>query len=180
MDPLSSWVEHRCAPPDRRCEGQLHELRSAYIWSSEEAASVGDPQQRVLNQAEGPPPASATARGPLLPEEEAGRRQGRPDPHRPARRAAHRDHRQQSGQADHQRQRAGQAKAAASALDGLYVLATNLPDYDRRRADRPCSNKLAPEVFSQSGQLWTEKDGFSCDLVENGAYPRSVRDIPEI
>ena len=119
-------------------DGVLHDLRVAYIFSSEEAASVKDARERALRAAEEALERVRNGLGgryyktkeqveaklativnekiaPLI-NIETGERDGRPTI------SFSRDE---------------EAIAAAGALDGLYALATNLPDPERAGALRP-------------------------------------------
>jgi hypothetical protein len=120
--------------PVTAADGRQHDLRAAYIWSSEEAASVRDARQRALDKAEDgltrvrnglggrycktrkqvDARVAQILTGPVqyLLAVTTGTRAGKPV-------------------ISWQRDR--QAITAAAALDGLYALATNLPDHDDGR-----------------------------------------------
>ena len=125
-------LPRRAARPDIADDdtGATHRLRIAYIWSSEEAASVADARQRALATAED---ALTRIRNGL-----GGRyyktkkqvddrvAQISSDPHR---RPDHRHHRhRRPGKPTIAWHRNPDALTAAARLDGLYALATNLPD----------------------------------------------------
>ncbi len=117
--------------PVTAADGTPHDLRAAYIWSSEEAASVADARERALARAEEAltkirnglggryyktrkqvdAKAAQILTGPAagLIAVRTGTKAGKPVI------SWHRD---------------TEAIAAASRLDGLYPLATNLPDHD--------------------------------------------------
>ncbi len=146
LEPLDhvSQREQRLAPGERTmwkgllrpfpvttAEGSRHELRSAYIWSSEEAASVRAARQRALNKAE---EALSRVRNGL------GGRYYKKRKQVDARVAQILTGQTaglltvttgtRAGKPTISWQRDENAIAAASDLDGLYALATNLRDHD--------------------------------------------------
>ncbi len=111
--------------------GQHHDLRAAYIWSSEEAASVAAARQRALDKAEAALTKISNGLGgryyktrkqvdakaaQILTGQAAGLIQARTGT--------------KAGKPVISWHRDTEAIAAASRLDGLYALATNLPDHD--------------------------------------------------
>ena len=117
--------------PVTSAEGIRHDLRAAYIWSSEEAASVRDARQRALDKAE---EALSRVRNGLGGRYYKKRKQvdakvaqiltGQ------AAGLINVTTGTKAGKPTLRWQRDESAIAAASDLDGLYALATNLPDHD--------------------------------------------------
>ena len=163
LEPLDhvSQREQRLAPSERTvwrallrsfpvnaADGTRHDLRTAYIWSSEEAASVRDARQRALNKAE---EALSRVRNGL------GGRYYKKRKQVDARVAQILTGQAaglltvttgtSAGKPTITWQRDENAIAAASDLDGLYALATNLPDHD-------CGPLTALEVLEIYKDQW--------------------------
>lgn len=163
LEPLDyvSYREQRLAPGKRpvwrgllrsfsvnAADGTRHDLRTAYIWSSEEAASVHAARQRALDKAE---QALTHIRNGLGGRYYKTRKQvdakvaqiltGQASGLITVTTGTH------AGKPSITWRREENAIAAASALDGLYALATNLPDPD----DGPLS---AVEVLGVYKDQW--------------------------
>ncbi|MHB1527295.1 MAG: IS1634 family transposase [Candidatus Dormibacteria bacterium] len=134
--------------PVTTAEGSCHDLRSAYIWSAEEAVSVHDARQWALNKAE---EALSRVRNGL------GGRYYKKRKQVDARVAQILTGQAaglltvttgtSAGKPTISWQRDENAIAAASDLDGLYALATNLPDHD-------CGPLTALEVLEIYKDQW--------------------------
>ena len=111
--------------------GRCHQLRAVYIWSSEEAASVCDARQRALSKAEA---ALSHVRNGLGGRYYKTRKQVDAKVAQilsgPAAGLLTVTTGTRAGQPTIRWQRDEKAIATTSALDGLYALATNLPDHD--------------------------------------------------